>query len=89
MGPHSIPLVSHQGLSEDKGTSPLKKSWKRLARAKGRGSSLTLEGQKRGVYPSGLLQTEPEKKKQKVSDGNHISNLSLSAKAVVQPCRDQ
>ena len=46
LGPHSTPLVSHQGLSEDKGTSPLKKSWKRLAHCKGKGSSLTLEGPK-------------------------------------------
>ena len=44
-----------------------------------------LEGPKRGVYSSALLQAAPEKKKQKVSNGNHISNLSLSADAVVQP----
>ena len=65
VGPHSTPLVSHQGLSEDKGTSPLKKSWKRLARAKGKGSSLMLERPKRGVYSSALLQAAPEKKKPK------------------------
>uniref|UniRef100_A0A2N9G564 DUF4283 domain-containing protein n=1 Tax=Fagus sylvatica TaxID=28930 RepID=A0A2N9G564_FAGSY len=40
VGPHSTPLVSHQGLSEDKGTSPLKKSWKRLARCGGCGAAL-------------------------------------------------
>ncbi|GMY22288.1 protein at-4/1 [Fagus crenata] len=97
VGSSSSPIECHPGSLDQDGahngqlhsSSINKKSWKRLARAKGRGSSLIVEGPKRGSYTSPLFQAAPEKKRSKVSDGNCKSTSSLSAEAVVQSRRDQ
>ena len=97
VGSYSCPLEFHPGSLDQDGahkgqssrSSTIKKSWKRLARAKGRDSPLIVEGPKRGSYSSPLFQAEPEKKRSKVSDGICKSISSLSAEAMVQPRRDQ
>lgn len=74
-----------------------KKSWKRLARDKGKQAVVSAEGLKRGVFSSGLLLEAPEKKRTKLNgnglgsviDGVSTPDFSLSAEAEVQPRRDQ
>lgn len=74
-----------------------KKSWKRLARDKGKQAVVSAEGLKRGVFSSGLLLEAPEKKRTKLNgnglgsviDGVSTPDFSLLAEAEVQPRRDQ
>ncbi|GMY07172.1 hypothetical protein FCV25MIE_02411 [Fagus crenata] len=64
--------------------------WKRLAREKGKGVSTNtkLEGTKRGVELSGVIQTASGCKRAKVGDGECVPTLSLSVEAATQPRRE-
>ena len=60
-----------------------KKAWKRLARAKGKSSTICIEGPKRDGEVYGISTTIQVRKWSKLNNGLCLSNNSLSAEAVV------